>query len=255
LTAAIRFFVCAILALPAWAQIQDNSFLTEEAYNQDPGVVQHISIFQRDRYDQWTTSFTQEWPAPNLKHQLSYGLATIGSRLGDTSLNYRYQVLGDADAKLAVAARLTATLPTGDWKRDEGYGAVGYQGALATSLVLSPQFQEHFDLGLNFVPRARNPLGGRTDVEGFSLGHNIVWLPANRFNVMFETVLSRSRGFDGWENSAVISPGIRWSYDFPSGLQIVPGIGVPIGVGSSAGDRAVLLYLSFEHRFRAASGQ
>ena len=28
--------------------IQDNSFLIEEAYNQDPGVVQHISGFQRD---------------------------------------------------------------------------------------------------------------------------------------------------------------------------------------------------------------
>jgi hypothetical protein len=29
--------------------IQDNSFLIEEAYNQEPGVVQHISVFTRTR--------------------------------------------------------------------------------------------------------------------------------------------------------------------------------------------------------------
>jgi hypothetical protein len=38
--------------------------------------------------------------------------------------------------------------------------------------------------------------------------------------------------------------------NFTSGLQIVPGIAVPIGVGSSSGQRDVFLYLSFEHAFR-----
>jgi len=33
----------------------------------------------------------------------------------------------------------------------------------------------------------------------------------------------------------------------------VPGIAFPIGVGPSAGDDAVLLYLSFEHPFRSGS--
>ena len=32
---------------PAAGQIQDNSFLIEEAYNQEANVVQHISTFSR----------------------------------------------------------------------------------------------------------------------------------------------------------------------------------------------------------------
>ena len=48
-----------------------------------------------------------------------------------------------------------------------------------------------------------------------------------------------------------ISPGIRWAYNFKNGLQIVPGIGVPLGVGPSAGETGrALFYLSFEHPFR-----
>ena len=41
--------------------IQDNSFLAEEAYNQEPGVVQHIQTFMRMWNSKtWTYSFTQE---------------------------------------------------------------------------------------------------------------------------------------------------------------------------------------------------
>src|SRR5262245_1643983 len=49
--------------------IRDNSFLIEEAYNQEPGVVQHIftGSFGLDdrggpRTRTWDLSFTQEWP-------------------------------------------------------------------------------------------------------------------------------------------------------------------------------------------------
>ena len=40
---------------------------------------------------------------------------------------------------------------------------------------------------------------------------------------------------------------MRWAHNLKSGLQIVPGIAVPIGIGPSSGDTGVLLYLSFEH--------
>ena len=57
--------------------IQDNSFLAEEAYNQEPGVVQHIQSFTRLWNSKtWAYSFTQEWPVPNhWRHQLSYTLS------------------------------------------------------------------------------------------------------------------------------------------------------------------------------------
>ncbi len=44
------------------APIQDNSFLIEEAYNQEAGVIQHISTFERDlETHDWLYAFTQEW--------------------------------------------------------------------------------------------------------------------------------------------------------------------------------------------------
>ena len=68
------FWVSKTAAPSAEPGIQDNSFLVEEAYNQNFGVVQHISSFTRfwDSKD-WNYSFTQEWPVPgNERHQLSY---------------------------------------------------------------------------------------------------------------------------------------------------------------------------------------
>ncbi|MFZ4513715.1 MAG: hypothetical protein ACOYNX_08830, partial [Geothrix sp.] len=55
--------------------IQDNSFLIEEAYNQEVGVVQHINTFTRyqDSKD-WVYTFTQEWPMGSQAHQLSFTL-------------------------------------------------------------------------------------------------------------------------------------------------------------------------------------
>src|SRR5262245_46967893 len=43
--------------------IHDNSFLVEEAYNQEHGVVQHINNFiYLAQTKSWAYSFTQEWP-------------------------------------------------------------------------------------------------------------------------------------------------------------------------------------------------
>lgn len=44
-----------------------------------------------------------------------------------------------------------------------------------------------------------------------------------------------------------LNPGLRAAFDFSSGLQIVPGLSAPIGLGQSSGRRGVLVYLSFEH--------
>ena len=52
--------------------IKDNSFLIEEAYNQEEGVVQHISNWMRDRAtNDWIYTFTQEWPIGSQTHQFS----------------------------------------------------------------------------------------------------------------------------------------------------------------------------------------
>ena len=104
--------------------IQDNSFLVEEAYNQEFGVVQHISSFTRLwNSKDWVYSFTQEWPVPgDARHQLSYTLLMqesgafpgSGPGIGDVTLNYRYQLVGNGSARLAFAPRLSVILPAGD---------------------------------------------------------------------------------------------------------------------------------------------
>ena len=115
----------------------DNSFLIEEAYNQEARVVQHINTFSRTEDGAWLYTFTQEWPVTGIRHQASYTVPVLhgdGTGLGDIQLNYRLQAAGDADAVFALAPRLTAILPTGSSDRLRGTGGVGAQLALPASL-------------------------------------------------------------------------------------------------------------------------
>jgi hypothetical protein len=228
--------------------IQDNSFLLEEAYNQEAGVVQHISLFTRERGGAWLYTFTQEWPVRGLRHQLSYTVpyASVeeesGGRqhgFGDLLLNYRYQLVGDGDAKVAVSPRLSVLLPTGSEARLLGEGSVGLQLGVPLSLTLGRRFAAHSNAGLTWIDRSG-------DSTALSLGQSVVWLAAQHVNAMVEAVWVHT----GSNDSVLVSPGLRFSIDFANGLQIVPGIAVPLGVGPSSGERAVLFYLSFEHPFK-----
>lgn len=141
--------------------IQDNSFLLEEAYNQEEGVVQHINTFSRFRDSgEWAYTFTQEWPFKSLAHQLSFTLPALGGAseggrgIGDVALSYRYQWIGDGDAPVAFAPRLSLLLPTGSVKEGRGVGAVGLQVNLPLSTVLSKHWVAHWNAG---PPSRRRP--------------------------------------------------------------------------------------------------
>src|ERR1051326_6306819 len=129
--------------------IQDNSFLVEEAYNQNFGVVQHISSFTRffDSKD-WVYTFTQEWPVPgDERHQLSYTLAFhhagafpgSGTGIGDVLLNYRYQLVGNGDTNVAFSPRATLIFPTGDSTVGRSAGGVGVAPSLHLSVGVHPR--------------------------------------------------------------------------------------------------------------------
>lgn len=63
-----------IASEPLAKGIQDNSFFIEEAYNQEPGVVQHIFNLPIDFTNgsrEIAPSFTQEWPVFSQTHQFS----------------------------------------------------------------------------------------------------------------------------------------------------------------------------------------
>ena len=243
--------------------IQDNSFLVEEAYNQEPGVVQHISSFVRNDDRSWAFTFTQEWPVPGQRHQLSYTLswariAAAGrdeTGFSDVLINYRWQAIGFGDTPLAFAPRFSLLVPTGDENDLLGQGHLGAQINLPLSIELSSHFVAHTNVGGTFVPAARNDAGEKADLFTYNLGASLIWLTRPKFNVMLESIYVRAQEIVGDDTTAsgsatIVSPGLRWAIDFDSGLQIVPGVAVPIGVGSSAHEDAVLVYLSFEHPFR-----
>jgi hypothetical protein len=248
--------------------IQDNSFLVEEAYNQEFGVVQHINAVTRfwDSRDLVYT-FTQEWPVPrDARHQLSYTLAYVdlggfaGSGIGDVALNYRYQLAGDGSARFAFSPRLTLLFPTGDPSRGRGAGGVGIQTSLPFSVVLLPKLVSHWNAGATFVPRAQSPAGERAFTAGYNLGQSFIWLIHPRVNLMLETVFNDAGVVSGMDRtdrqrSLFLSPGVRWAYNFKNGLQIVPGVAAPVGVGPSVGEKGIFLYLSFEHPFRKLTQQ
>ncbi len=250
-------------ATPNDGPIQDNSFLVEEAYNQEDGVIQHISGFQRWANSRdWTFTETDEWPLRTLKHQLSVTIAAThagafagsGAGLGDTALNYRYQLVGNGEAKLAVAPRFSLLIPSGDSAVGRGFGGTGVQTNIPISIQHSARIVTHWNAGATWIPQARNESDQQARTVGVNLGQSVVWLVAKRFNALLETVWTSNervlaKGQTDRFQNLYISPGVRWAYNFSSGLQIVPGVGVPVGVGPSAGEKGILLYLSFEHPF------
>lgn len=265
-----RLFLVPILLIrcfPAAAQdkpIQDNSFLLEEAYNQEWGVVQHISGFQR-LWDSraWAYTFTQEWPInPAPRHQFSFTVpvadAGDGFGLGDVGINWRYQLVGSGDTRLAVAPRLSLLLPTGSARHGRGSGGAGVQANLPVSFeVVRRKLVTHWNAGATVVPSAKNVAGEEAAAFGYNLGQSFIWLAHPRFNLMLETVWNSAEAVIAPDRTAkvkslFVSPGFRWAHNFESGLQIVPGIAVPIGVGPSSGEKGIFVYLSFEHPFRRA---
>jgi hypothetical protein len=79
-------------------EITDNSFLVEEAFNQEAGVVQNIFGIVAPGDGSWAAAFTQEWPMRVHAHQFSYTVALArvdhGTGIGDALLNYRFQAVG-----------------------------------------------------------------------------------------------------------------------------------------------------------------
>ncbi|HBG07449.1 MAG: hypothetical protein A2075_07475 [Geobacteraceae bacterium GWC2_58_44] len=238
-------------------KIQDNSFLLEEAYNQEDGVVQHIQVFQYlKKSKDWQYAFTQEWPVPKQAHQFSYTIPAAHlhdndtTGIGDILLNYRYQAI--MQDRVALSPRFSLILPTGDYKKGLGTDTVGYQVNLPLSVELSDKMVTHWNIGGTFTPRAKDSAAEKANLRGFNYGVSLIYLASENFNLMLETAgtSTETAGINGLsttESTFFINPGVRFAVNFNSGLQVVPGFSIPIGIGPSEGEYGGLLYLSFEH--------
>jgi hypothetical protein len=249
--------------------IEDNSFLIEEAYNQEPDMVQHIfnAHYNNDsRRRGWTFSFTQEWPVFSQDHQFSYTIPTYhlveGSDrlygIGDIFLNYRYQALEEGELKPAFAPRFSLILPTGSRRRETGNGVVGYQWNLPFSKKVEPRLAFHANFGLTYLPHVRVPLADTRELSpkrslvSYNLGGSAIVALLPRLHFMLEWVgnFEESLDDDGKRERAfkpVISPGFRTAVINQEKLQIILGAAAPIGLNRRADNHGAFLYLSVEH--------
>ena len=247
--------------------IMDNSFLIEEAYNQEEGVVQHIfngvhginKLFGQEKHS-LDLSLTQEWPIFSQRHQFSYtvpyGFLWDGSQsvrgVGDVLLNYRYQAYLDEKTLTAFAPRFSLVLPTGDDQQGFGNGVLGYQWSLPFSTALGDRWFVHANAGLTYLPEVG--AGRSKDLFDYNLGASAIYCVSGRFNILVEWIghwegSLEDDGHIAREFSSVISPGVRYAFNFRNGSQMVLGLGVPIGLTRTAPDLGTILYVSFEHRF------
>jgi len=248
--------------------IEDNSFLIEEAYNQEPGVVQHIFTAQYvndSRRRGWEFNFTQEWPIFSQDHQFSYTipsyhLVETGDRqngLGDILLNYRYQLLKEDESKLAFAPRFSLILPSGSRNRGTGHGVVGYEWGLPFSKKINGQLAFHANFGLTYLPKARAPLesGGlssKHSLVSYNLGASVIYAVFRRMHIMVEWLGDFEESIDDSGGSRrsfkpVLSPGLRAAIVDQPKLQLIAGVAAPIGLNRKADNYGALLYLSIEH--------
>jgi hypothetical protein len=276
--AFLFLWLCAAVPAPAAEKrpidvIEDSSFLIEEAYNQEPGIVQHIStaLYSADsRRRGWQFDFTQEWPIFSQDHQLSYSIRSHHHRdgtdriygIGDTLLNYRYQALDENDVMPAIAPRFTLILPTGNRDRGTGDGVVGYQWGLPFSKKLGSRFAMHANLGLTYLPKVRARIGGSTgplspshSLVSYRLAASGIIALFPRFHLMAEWIAEFEEDINDAGKAKrnlkpIISPGFRTAMINEEHLRVIVGAAAPIGLNRKADNFGALLYLSVEHDFR-----
>jgi hypothetical protein len=246
-------------AEPLAKGIQDNSFFVEEAYNQEPGVVQHIlnvPFFFTGSQRDVSVSFTQEWPVFSQLHQFSYTIPYTfvengGSENGfeDIRLNYRLQALTEGDRTPAFAPRFSFVLPTGDADKGFGHDRLGYEINLPFSKIGSDRWTVHFNSGASLFP----DVNGR-NLTNYNLGGSAIYAVSANFNLMLESVANWEEDVDDAKHvdrtvTGLLSPGARYAFNLPNDAQLVVGVALPIGITSDAPDYGLFFYCSFEHPF------
>jgi DtxR family transcriptional regulator, Mn-dependent transcriptional regulator len=271
-TALQVMLICLLLPLGARAQsaptlpanrserpfeILDNSFLVEEAFNQERGIFQNIFGFQRSE-DAWNFNFTQEWPVGSQTHQLSYTLGLAGitgtSGFGDVMINYRYQAAMEGDGVPAFSPRVSLILPTGS--NNFTRNSVGLQVNLPVSKQRG-DFYFHANGGFTWYPRADPDFGVNDDERVSLLSPHIsgsgIYRLRPMINLMLESVLQFEQfatldGRKERETVFTLAPGGRGGWNIGD-QQLILGAAVPITWVSSDSNAGILLYLSYELPF------
>src|SRR6266498_2067819 len=177
-------------AEPLAKGIQDNSFFVEEAYNQEPGIVQNIinfPAFFAPGNNEVSFIFTQEWPVFSQTHQFSYTIpyTFTGDENGfeDIRLNYRLQALMESERTPAFAPRFSLVTPSGDASKGFGHNRLGYEINLPFSKIVSDRVTLNFNAGGALFPEVND-----RDLWNYNLGGSAIYAVTRDFNLMLEAV-------------------------------------------------------------------
>jgi hypothetical protein len=230
-------------------EIADNSFLVEEAFNQEAGIFQNILLFQWPNSREWSLEFTQEWPVGGQRHQLSYTIpiervfdgVDAEIRRGTIALNYRYQLTTEETWTAATSPRLSFLWP--DSPDDDP------QFGLQFNLPVSKQFSNiylHGNAGVT-IDGISSEAGADTRPH---VAGSLIYRMRPMVHLMFESVyrFDDHDVADGKDDSWVISPGVRAGFNFGD-KQLVLGIAVPLGVLHDEDTQNLLAYFSYELPF------
>lgn len=241
--------------------VKDNSFLIEEAYNQEPGVVQFINGYQYSELTKDSTyTFTNEIPIHDETHQFSFAIPIIKkngppseSGIGDVLINYRYQLVNNEH--IAIAPRLSIIIPSGDYKKGLGNGVAGLQFNQAVSISINDKWTNHWNAGFTYTPDAENAVGETASLTGYNFGTSAIYNYTDKTNFILEFVLNGNESVTGQNEKTSAStyyivPGIRTAFNAGNDTEIVPGIAAILGAGPSAvdHDRGLFAYLSIESK-------
>jgi hypothetical protein len=243
-------------AEPLAKGIQDNSFFVEEAYNQEPGIIQHIinvPAFFMHGNNEVSFSFTQEWPIFSQAHQFSYAIPYTFTEsengFEDIRLNYRLQALMEGECTPAFAPRFSLVTPSGDASKGFGHDRLGYEINLPFSKIVSDRVTLNFNAGGALFPDVND-----RDLWNYNLGGSAIYAVNRDFNLLLEAVANWEQDVDSARRidrsvTALLSPGARYAFNCPNDLQIVVGAAAPVGLTSDSPDWGLFFYLSFEHPF------
>src|SRR5262245_1440816 len=252
----ILLLPAAKAAEPLAKGIQDNSFLIEEAYNQEAGHVQHIINLRRQE-GQWQFSFSQEWPIRSQTHQFSYTVPYNfggGQALGDVTLNYRYQAMTETDTRPAIAPRIGLVLPSANQIEADGplearEKSYGLEVLLPISKIVSDRVTLNGNVGL----RSFFDVAGHQPTT-YRLGGSAIYAVTRDTNFLVEAIADWVKSVNSLnrlerEFEFTLLPGIRQAFNFANDAQLVIGAGVPIVLSKGSADTGAFFYLSFEHKF------
>jgi hypothetical protein len=250
------------------AGVADNSFLIEEAYNQEAGVVQHLLTAAYDVTrlrgpddKQWEIAFGEEWPLFSQRHQFSYAIPYLfldsnhdhEEGLGDIAIEYRWQAFFYEESMTALAPKVALTLPTGRASHGLGEDTFGCELGLPFSTTLNDRTALHLNAGMIYYPQAAS--ANDRDLVHYSTGASVIYAITPTLHAMLESLGTweetvNRRGHKQYDFGAVLSPGVRKAFDYEwQDAQLVLGVGVPIRVGGHTPEWGVFLYMSFEHTF------